>query len=294
MPKAAFIINPKAGKKQTHLIEKIIQLLSEDYNLVPLCTIKEAAGAAITKQLLAEKFDLVIVGGGDGSINEVINVLAETSIPIGIIPFGTMNVLARELGIPLDPWQAAKTLARGRISKITLGNINGHYFSLMAGVGWDAQTVLNLEQSIHLKRKWGGLSYVLTGLKTLRTYSFPLFSVSANGQEYLVYSAVISNIKRYGGGFLIAPDTSIFDPELTITLCKKKNILRLIPNILRIIFRLKPESDVFENLTVAEVVIDSELPLPIQIDGDFWGYTPAKIKVVPFALSIITPDESTT
>jgi len=129
-----------------------------------------------------------VVAGGDGTINEVINGIAGSSMPVGIIPLGVSNVLALELGIPLNSERASDIVIKGNVRPVPLGISNGRYFFLMAGVGFDAEVVCRL--NMRLKRYLRKLTYILTGIKVIFSYKPPTIKIITDSGEFLEgYSA---------------------------------------------------------------------------------------------------------
>jgi len=288
MKKATMILNPVAGRKKESLVDRVITQLRENFSLTIVKTTMKTSGTALAEAALAEQTDLVIAAGGDGTIAEVINGLATSDTPLAIIPLGTANVLALELGIATDPLQAAADLREAQPRTIALGNINGHYFSLMAGVGLDARAVQYIEENLALKRSWGRLGYLWMAFKSLSSYEYPLINLEINGIEQLARSVIISNSHYYGGKINLFPQTSVRQSGLVVLLQRKKqSTFQLLKALLKILGNQPLSAGAgFEYFPGTEITLDAAIPVPIQVDGDFWGFTPARITSVPNALTV--------
>lgn len=163
--------------------------------------------ATFIADALAAHVDAVVVVGGDGTVNEVINGLAGHDIPMGVVPSGTVNVLALELGIPFNIRKACEIISRGRTMTLDLGRVDGRRFVLMVGVGLDALTIRELD--LRSKRRYKELAFVWTGLRSYIRYPPVKFAVLVDGERYVATYAVVGNTRYYGGRFGV---TSHADP----------------------------------------------------------------------------------
>ncbi|HEU4433175.1 MAG TPA: diacylglycerol kinase family protein, partial [Pyrinomonadaceae bacterium] len=210
--KATLISNPKTGRYKSRRlpIEHIASLLRSrgvEVDLRPTTRAHEAT--EIAARAARNGSSDVFVAGGDGTINEVIQGLAGTKARLGIIPRGTANVLARELGLPLDEQEAATIAARGNTRRIHLGlaideqnNVSRH-FALMAGIGLDASIVRHVRP--RLKKRIGKGAFWISGLSHLASWSPHPFVLEIDGREYGATFAAIGKAPRYGGDLAITP-----------------------------------------------------------------------------------------
>jgi lipid kinase, YegS/Rv2252/BmrU family len=242
---------------------------------------------------------LVLAGGGDGTVRAVAEGLAETGTPLGLLPRGTVNVLARELAIPLDNLPAALDIAlHGETRHLDLGRCGSRYFLLMASVGIDASAVKNV--NTHLKGVVGGGAYVVAGLSALASFSPPRFTVRL-GREETVYwegeafTIVIANTKAYGGDFQLAPEAVMDDGKFDVVIFgvprgslpfQRANFLLQVGAVALNRHRNDPDIQYFRS---AQVVVESAEPAPVQIDGDALGTTPLRVEVAPRALTVRVP-----
>jgi YegS/Rv2252/BmrU family lipid kinase len=235
----------------------------------------------------------VVAMGGDGTINEVAHGILESGsdVPLGIIPLGTANVLARELNIPLDPEQACRVIAGGNTRRIDVGRDEHKYFVLMAGVGFDAEVVKILESN--RKGAISVLAYAVPILTAFWQYDFPRFSVEVDGKSLGegAGSVLISNTRRYTPPMMITNRACVDDGELDILIFRETGKLKLLKYTAGALFWM---ADRFYDVTYVkgkEIVVNpvGNSEVFYQIDGDSGGKLPQKFHVVPSALSVLVP-----
>lgn len=284
--KVSLIINPIAGNRAFKAIGRIEVLLKERVLLTTHITRKR--GDAFSFAQKPQSADLIIVAGGDGTFNEVINGVmnSENDIPLAFLPLGTTNVLAKELGIPEDIEGAINLALNGRTQRVSLGRINGRYFSLMAGIGFDAEAVLGVKDNL-IKRLSGKGAHILSGLKTWFRYSPSLIKVKTPEGEFEGYTAIIGKASCYGGYYKVTPRASLTEPLLDLCLFKGESRI----DILRYVYGVFTKRHLdFKDVMYGkynEIEITSTGTVHIQIDGDYFGTLPAHLDVIPDALSLI-------
>lgn len=286
------ISNPAAKKASDRKVAMASYYLqSKGCTVEVLFTEKRGDAESLAKEAIKKSPSLVIAAGGDGTINEVINGITGTEIPLAILPLGTTNVLAKELGIP-ETVEAAMKIAISRTPRsISLGKIVytlyssliTRYFCLMAGIGFDGEAVFRISESV--KKISGKGAYILSGLKTLSGFNPEQLTFSVNGMTYAGYSAIIGNVAKYGGHFRVTPDARLTDPFLYVCLFKGKKRLDLIRYVLGIVTGRHLAFQDIEYLKAGSIEIQGKAH--IQIDGDYLGMTPAKIDIVRDALRLI-------
>jgi YegS/Rv2252/BmrU family lipid kinase len=238
---------------------------------------------------------MVVVAGGDGTINETVQSLVGSGATLGIIPVGTANVLARELRIPLDPVAAARTLVTGQSRPIDLGLITAHgarprYFCEMVGIGFDAALMHGILPEMKLVLGKG--AYVVSAVTTSFTHRPTRMRVVVDGRRMsrLVYMFVISNTGLYGDDFLeITPGAAVDDGLLTCTLFRSHSFWKAWWHFLGIALGRAHEMSDVEMFDCRHIEVRGGKPTPIQMDGDLVGSTPAVIEIVPRALRVVTP-----
>ncbi len=235
------------------------------------------------------QIDRVIVGGGDGTLNAAAQVLAGSSLPLGIIPLGTANNLARTLGIPSDPEGACALIAAGHRRRIDLGWVNGRYFCTTASIGLSVQ--ITEELSPEVKRRWGPLAYVLTAVRVIRR-SHPFraeISWEGGARRTRTVQIVVGNGRYYGAALAVAPDARIDDARLDLYSLEVDHwwqLLRLAPSLKRGTHVHRGE---VEAIRAEAFEIRTRRPLPIDLDGEIGAETPATLRVVPRALEVFVP-----
>ena len=213
------IHNPTAGRGERRRLAAVLTALRKEAVQVELHATESAGDAERTARDCGPDIDVLVVAGGDGTINEAINglMMRERSPALGIIPIGTTNVLSRDLRIPRQADALARLLADGRTRDIHVGRANGRYFSLMCGVGMDAHIVNRT--SLRLKKRIGKLAYVLQGLRELAAGLPRRYRVEIDRSEVVEASSVIVAKSRfYGGEFQLAPQADLGKPELQVCL----------------------------------------------------------------------------
>lgn len=234
----------------------------------------------------------VIVAGGDGTINEVIQGLAGTKARLAIIPRGTANVLARELGLPLDERQAAQVAARGKSRRIHLGlaidetsGVSRH-FALMAGIGLDASIVRRVQPS--LKKRIGKGAFWVSGLSHLATWNPHPFTLEIDGIEYTATFAAIGKGSRYGGDLAITPGARLDQPEFEVCIIatsSRVRYLRLLSHAMR--EGMTRDNPAVQFVKTTRVVAHGNAQ--VQIDGELIGGLPMRFEIAPESLEVIVP-----
>jgi diacylglycerol kinase (ATP) len=235
---------------------------------------------------------LVIAAGGDGTVNEVLNGLSKGAT-LGILPLGTANVLARELGLPLEPEGACERILTGAAVRMDVGVATDdagteRRFACMAGIGFDADVVN--EVGPRLKRYLRSLAFPLVALKVLLRGGRPELHIKDGETTHTVQYAVIANGQYYGGDFETAEDASLMSGELQVVLVEKVGHLAR-PDVLAHILAKKPLDRTMKSF--ASRGVEAESPagrgaqVPMQIDGEVWGHLPMSFRVEPAALEVI-------
>ena len=234
-----------------------------------------------------EPYDAVVAAGGDGTINEVANGLMGTGVPMGIIPLGTVNVLALELGLNKDPELLARSIAFGSARGVHIGDVNGRGFLLMVGAGFDGRVVAGV--SSKLKKILGQGAYVVAGLKELFCHSPAELEVDADGSQYQASWVVVSNSSLYGGKFLMAPNTDLQSAGFGVSLVSGPTRWSLFCALVEMGLNRKAKSAWKQLGPVNRITITSARDEPFQMDGDDFGSLPVTITSSHQKLEIILP-----
>ena len=233
---------------------------------------------------------LVIAAGGDGTVNEVLNGLSEDAT-LGILPLGTANVLARELGLPLEPEGACERILTGSAVRMDVGVAtddagNERRFACMAGIGFDAEVVS--EVGSRLKRYLRSLAFPLVALKVFLRGGRPELHIEDGETTHVVEYAVVANGQYYGGDFETAEEASLTSGELQVVLVEKVGHLAR-PDVLAHILAKKPLDRTMRSFASSGVRAESPggRRVPVQIDGEVWGHLPMSFRIEPAALAVI-------
>jgi YegS/Rv2252/BmrU family lipid kinase len=232
----------------------------------------------------------VVVAGGDGTLNAAAAGLVATGLPLGIVPLGTANDLARTLGIPDDPAKAVRVIAAGATRRIDLGEVNGHFFFNVASIGLAAELTRQLTRE-H-KRRWGRLAYALTALRVMADMRPFRAEVITAEERTRVRTLQISvgNGRHYGGGLTVEETADIDDGRLDLYSLEVGSVWRL----LRMAGDLKRGShgawhDV-RTTRGERFEIRTHRPRPVSCDGELITLTPARFTIRPGAIAVFKPE----
>ncbi len=294
--KATLISNPKTGRYVSRRPKPIQELASYLESLGLDLELKLTAGPGDATEIAARAArngsGEVIVAGGDGTINEAIQGLAGTKARLAIIPRGTANVLARELGLPLEDEEAAKVVARGKARRIHFGQAidertgTSRYFVLMAGIGLDASVVKRVQPS--LKKRIGKGAFWVSGLSHLLTWNPRPFTLEIDGRNYTATFAAIGNAARYGGDLAITPGARIDQPEFEVCIIDTFSRFRYL-HLLSYAMRNGMPKDKPGVRFVKAVRVNSSGDAPVQVDGELIGQLPMRFEIAPHSLEVIVP-----
>lgn len=318
MKVTTLIYNPIAGRRpkrrERQVQEAAARLQNAGFEVKLARTSEPGTARKLARAAVTEGSELILVCGGDGTINEVINGLVPGEVPLGILPGGTANILARELGLPQDPVSAAMELPRWSPRRIALGQatwfarapsgartvleyptiplaqFERRYFMSVAGIGFDAYIVHKL--SVGFKKSLGVVAYGLEALRQVVRYPFPTFTCQTEVREFLAPFAVVHRTCRYAGWMKLAPGASIFDPRFRLCLFKGRGWARYLLYAAAVLARrhLKlPDVKLVEAAQVICRVQDSEKPVYFELDGEPAGQLPVTFEVVPNALTLLVP-----
>ncbi|MEP9380296.1 lipid kinase [Aquabacter sp. CN5-332] len=286
--RAVFVVNPRARQGDASVdaaravleaggITLLDQPLSGDESLSDM--IRRRAGEC----------DLVIIGGGDGTLNSAAPGLYDTGVPLGVLPLGTANDFARTLGIPADPLAAARLIADGEPRHVDLGEVNGHPFLNVASIGFSADLARAL--NAEAKKRWGKLGYAIVAARLLAQSRLFTAYIEHDGtiETVRTLQASVGNGRHYGGGMTVSQDATADDGTLDFYSLEVDHwwkLLLLLPSL-----REGTQgrwSDV-RTFRTTQVVIRTRKPRPVNTDGELTTWTPAHFSIRPAALRVYAP-----
>lgn len=287
--KGIIIFNPAAGRGKTaHLREDAERRLGADWQWRP--TERPGHAVELARGAAGEGAPVVAAFGGDGTVGDVARGILGTESALGILPMGTGNDVARNLGLPLDLGVACDTLAGGKTRRVDMGAINGTPFLNNAGTGFDARVMQTMNTSIRFVR--GKPAFVLAILKMFPSFQAFALTIQQDGGAPETFPAMMLSVlngRMYGAGMLACPDARMDDGALdvlVITAMPKPRLLALFPKVIAGQHVGHPAVRLFR---ARELAIRCDPPQPLNIDGDVSGTTPAEIVVRPGALRVVAP-----
>lgn len=234
--------------------------------------------------------DLVILAGGDGTMNSSAEALIETRLPFAILPMGTGNDLARTLGIPLDLRAACDVILGGRLHAVDVGRVNGKLFFNVASLGLSVEVSRRLTPDY--KRRWGVLAYALASYQAIRNARPFRAEIRCDGQAVRLKTVQIAvgNGRHYGGGMTVDEEATLDDGRLHLYSLKPRHLLQylfMLPAL-----RAGKQRGWPGVLTLSGrcIEVTTRRRRPINTDGELTGYTPARFDVLPAALSVVVPE----
>lgn len=284
--------NRFAGLASSRLVDASIRCLEARGARVTHCepaTVAEARALA-REAAQGRRYDAIVAAGGDGTIRQVATELIGGTVPLAIVPGGTGNVLAHEIGLQRKPEAVADMLLEGTTLPVTVGRANGEPFLLMAGAGLDARVLQHLDPA--LKGRIGKAAY---GPATLSALIRPLdrLRVHIGGMAHTATWAIIANARHYGGSFVLTRTTTIAQSGLVAVLFKPATRARLMAQLLSLAAgRLDPRAarvgDV-EIVPCTQALIESDRHVPTQLDGDVFGVTPLRVETTADVIHLVVP-----
>lgn len=283
------IFNPLAGPRRRLMLDRVAAQLRATGADV-LIEETQAAGHATTlarAAALRGEADVIVAAGGDGTINEVARGLLGQGVPLGIIPLGTANILAAEIGLKRDPVQIADMILSGPAELIGTGLVDGQIFLLMVGIGFDGEVVHNISPG--QKRRWSRLAFVYEGLKLWLRGPGHKISLLVDGKPYQAAWVLAMNGKRFAGDFILAPQNDIGEPGLSLFLFQTGDRLALIRYFIALVMGRVSELRDVVILEAQEALVQSPEGLAVEVDGDARGHLPQKIERGTQFLRLVVP-----
>ena len=286
MNKTLVILNPAArSEKASRLLERIRELSGG----APVRLTSEAGDASrIAAEAVRDGVEVIIAAGGDGTLNEVVNGIGNAPVRLGILPVGTMNVFATELGIPHGNLERAwSIIEQGKVVAVDLPKANDTHFIQLAGVGLDAEVVR--KTTADSKKALGPLSYLLT-LVQVAAHKPPRVVVETEGGRIREGSFVlIGNGRLYGGPFPVFKRASLHDGLLDVLVFQNQTHWDVVRYFQAIAFGTHPELPDVEYFQTSSIKVTSSGDVPVELDGEVAGMLPCLFSVEPQKLRVMAP-----
>jgi len=271
-------------------------LAAQGHKVTAVPTTAPGSGAQIARRCIEQGADLVLAAGGDGTINEVLNGMVHSKAPLGVLPAGTANVLAVELGLGTRMHAAAELVGKCIPRRIAVGLLqtpdNGtpRYFALMAGAGLDALMVYDLDAG--WKARFGKAAYWLGGFGQLGR-TLEEFDIFAEGRKFRGSYALASRVRNYGGDLTIARNASLFDDHFELVVFEGGHAASYVKYLFAILANRLAHMPGVTIVRTQEIEIRgaSDPRIYIQIDGERAGRLPAHLQIVPNALTLLVPPD---
>lgn len=306
---ALLIYNLTSGRKRHRRfaeIEQAVRILKDAGIRTELApTTGPGTATNMARQAVEQQRGMVIACGGDGTINEIVNGLAKSNVPMALLPAGTANILAKELGIPWDIPHASRLIPGGTVRRIALGIAvptdgngsdamprDGRYFLSVAGAGPDGAVVNGVHAD--LKKSTGVFAYWVEGMRQLLTYNFSEIRVRSCGRERTATIIVVGRTVNYGGPFKITTNANLFEDSFEFVTNSRRSRFAYavcLPALWLGKLRKMKGIDAWKSTEAVCEPVNSE-PVFAQVDGEPVGRLPLAFRVVPDALSIVTPAAS--
>lgn len=290
--KVYFIVKPLGGYKLKQLrksLEKTFDNKKDTFYI--FSSMKKGHSIALTEKAIDEKADVVVACGGDGTINEVAQGLVETQIPLGIIPLGSGNGIARHFKIPLEISKSVQVIKKNKLAKMDVGVVNGHYFFGNMGCALESHFIRSYQKN----QRHGIWAYVIAFFDALVSFKHQKIQVEYldNVREISPFILLVSNANQQGYDFSLTPQAQSDDGLLDLFWMEKSNVFNKIKFFLYALLKKKLMGKRFDliSLSTLKIRLLDQDDFCVQIDGEnlpiFSNYI--EIKVLPKKLNVIVP-----
>lgn len=286
--RALLLVNPNA-RRGGEALDSILERLKAGglaVTVEPFDALPELARDIVR---LREKADCIVICGGDGTVSSGAMAVMESGLPMGILPMGTANDLARTFGIPIDLEQAADVIAAGHVRRIDLGAVNGHAFFNVASIGLSTELAHGLDRET--KRRWGRLGYAVAASRVLlkaRPFSARIIE-KGDVTRVRTFQIAVGNGRHYGGGNVVESSAEIDDGHLDLYSLEFRNVWKMAAMLRS--FR-SGKHGAWNEVRIARCVqfdVETRKPLPVNTDGEIVTSTPARFVVYAQAIAVLSP-----
>lgn len=285
------LVNPSsAGGKTLKVLPRVESALDASRVTFRVQRTKGLDHGAEQALRAVEAGELPVVMSGDGLLGAVGGAMAGSKTPLGVIPGGRGNDLARVLGIPDDPVEAVAIVLGGAVRKLDVGEVNGKRFLGIASVGFDSEAN-RIANETHFLR--GNLVYAYAALRALAGWKPARFTIAVGEERVRLsgYSVCVANSKAYGGGMYVAPDAELDDGEFDIVTIGEVGKLRFVGNLPKVFKGTHVEADEVRVFRASHLELSASKPFAVYADGEHLTDLPATLRVLPRALEVLVPGQ---
>jgi diacylglycerol kinase (ATP) len=284
MSSTLVILNPAAHSERAQRKRAQVESLAQD--CVVCATTRTGEAEQMARHGVEEGFEKIVAAGGDGTVNEVVNGLAGTNVTLGLLPIGTMNVFATELGLPINDLELCwKIIENDSIRAVDLPKANRKFFVQLAGVGLDAQVVK--ETSSQLKRNFGPLSYLISAAQIAARQPPQLFIQSEDASIDEGSFVLVGNGRLYGGPFPFFKHAVIDDGLLDVIVFKRLGYLEIIKYLQDVVFSSDIRVPEIEYFQTRRLRVESHQSVPVEVDGELVGNCPVEFSLHERSLRVL-------
>jgi diacylglycerol kinase (ATP) len=280
------ILNPAAHGRRARQRHSRVESLAR--GSVIRSTSQAGEAATLARRAVREGFRRIVAAGGDGTVNEVVNGMAGSEATLGLLPIGTMNVFAMELGLPGHNLERCwKIIQAGNTRLVDLPTANRKYFVQMGGVGLDAQVVK--ETSSRLRENFGPLSYLISAAQIAARKPPRLFLKSEDASVNEGSFVLIGNGRLYGGPFPFFKHAVLDDGLLDVVVFKRLGYLEIIKYLQDVVFSSDIRAPEIEYFQTRHLRVESDQKVPVEVDGELMGNCPVEFSVRRRSLRVFAP-----
>lgn len=303
MSTGRLIYNPAAGRFPAGwLLSRAVQVLSDAGWTIDVQEVHEGGEIQrVAHEAIQAGCDAVFVAGGDGTVGAVAAALSGSEVALGVLPSGTANVWAKEIGLERLDWihlfaleRAADRLARGRVHKVDMGRACGREFLLWAGIGLDAEIVNSIEPRERWAKTFGTMHYGILALWNSIGWEGVELAVRADGQvwEGRYLAAIASNIRKYAGGLIeLSPEAKFDDGMLDFWLIGGRSLKDAVTRVVQIFLGSHSEAPGVVHFQAARALFESESELQIHFDGEPYSVSsPVEFQTLRNSLNVLLPE----
>lgn len=290
MTNTIVIVNPTAGSPE-HLRSWQERAESLGGNCTVRVTSRSGEAETLARSAVKEGFTRIVAAGGDGTVSQVANGLAGSDATLGVLPMGSVNVFAMELGLPLNNLQRCwEIIEDGIVRLVDVPSANGRFFVQLAGVGLDAQVVK--ETSLAFKRSFGPLSYLISAAQIAARQPPKLFIHSKHASVEEGSFVLVGNGRLYGGPFPFFKHAVIDDGLFDVVVFKRLGYLEIIKYLQDVVFSSDINVPEVEYFQTRRLQISSEQEVPVELDGELAGSCPVDFRIRKKLLRVLVPQSS--